>query len=441
MSFSDRFKTRKAIVALSAGTHFAAQFTRTIVALITIPLLLKYLDKEIFGLWMIALSLVALIGFAQGAVSTAFINNFSNSKSTQDVTDKLVSAFYINFMISVVSLIFVFTLAFVIPWRNIYNIAAMNEVEVSQLIFVVLAAFAVSFICQLPKFFFIGNFQAPIGHIIEICATILSGIAAISAIYYRQPLWVIALFMTVIRQILCLIIGMAFIFKQFNLNWRYNKNSFNETRELILRDGGLLLIIQCAFALGTHTDLTLIGIFSNVSNAGDYAIVQKIFSLPIMLALFVNFALWPAFARAKADGDIDWIKRIFLRNIVILAVFSCLFSVIVGLNFDWILQVWLNQDLKISPWLIWGMMAWLIVVTPSKTVATLIKSQGAFKTLATLAVFMVLINIPISIYLIKLIGEPGAVWGTVVSYILAYIIPYLFIVPGILSRPKSTATY
>ena len=115
MIFKDRLKSRKVIVALSAGMHFGAQLTRTIVALITIPLLLKYLDREVFGVWMIALSLVALIGFAQGAVSTAFINSFSLTKSDQDTSEKLVSAFYINSMISIVALILVFVLSYFIP--------------------------------------------------------------------------------------------------------------------------------------------------------------------------------------------------------------------------------------------------------------------------------------------------------------------------------------
>jgi len=421
---------KRSLLFFNGGLHAVAQGVRTFVTLITIPLLFRYLGKDTFGLWMIALSFISMIGFIQGGISGTMINIAAKAQTPEVLAKRVSGALYTTILIATLILPLGLMAAYYIPWRRLFQATDLiSQADMVRLLFVLFGSFCFSIVSQVPKFVLIGDMKAYLSHSADIIATIISGLAVILAIYFKQPLWVIAFAFSFGREIPLLILGLGL------LKWRLKLPNFlrlkfdKDTSTILFKSGALLMITQAAFALANHSDLTLIGIYGDLSDAGDYAIMQRVFAIPMMILIFVSLALWPAFSKAKMEGSIDWISRIFLKNIFLLTSFAILFGVSVALSINPLLTLWLGETQHIDPLLVWGMVGWIIITVPIGMTTELFKSLDKFRSLAILSVLMVSLNVPVSIYLIKIHGAAGAILGTLIANIVFYAIPFIFMVP------------
>lgn len=428
----------KSLLIFNGGMHALAQGIRLIITLITIPILLNYLGKETFGLWMISLSFISLIGFLQGGLSGAMINVVAHADDGEDLSHRVSTALTLTSLIALTLIPLAAIIAYYVSWRTLFSAEDLiSRSNMSRLIFVLLCSFAISFVTQVPRFTLIGNMKAYAAHAIEVIAIIISGGSILLSVYFKQPLWVIAFAFAFGRQIPLLIMGLILMKWQLNLSNLSKPHLDPKFVKTLLTSGGLLAVVQASYGLANHSDLTLIGIYGNLEGAGDYSIMQRVFSIPMLILLFVSLALWPAFAKAKASGSISWIKRVFTQNLLALTSFAIIFSVIVGLSIDPLLVLWLGERQDVDPLLIWGMVAWVIITVPVGAANEFLKSMDEFRLLAYLCIAMVVLNIPISIYLIKIHGEAGAVLGSVIANTICLAIPLTIMIPKVLRKMKA----
>ena len=426
--------SRRLGIILNGSMHAVSQVIRTIVAFVTIPIILGYLGKEAFGIWMIALSFLTLIGFFQGGVAGSLINLIAQSKNDfKDISDTLSSAISLTLILGLIISAISTSLAFLCPWEKLFASAGIiSERDIILLILVLGCGAGFSLVSAVPKFALIGNQQAYWAHSIDIIAALISAVLVISAALTKQPIWVLALAFSFGRQLPLFILGVAFLTFKIGIK-KFLKFSLDpKTTRLLLGTGGLLTIIQISHALANHADLTLIGIFNDLGGAADYALTQKLFTLPIIGMSFVNLALWPVFAKAQSDGDTDWIMKIFRRNIIITSLLACIFAITMGLSLNWILKLWVGDKIHIGSLLILGMVLKTIMIVPISNMSNLLRSLDLFKFIAVLSACMVIVNVPVSIWLIKKIGPAGAIFGTVISYAIFFAIPYLTRAPKLI---------
>ena len=431
---SPKAMTRKFTLVLNGSTHAASQVIRTAVAFTTIPIILNYLGKDAFGIWMIALSLLSLIGFMQGGVSGALINLIAKSKSSlKDMSNTLAATLSLTSLLAVLISAIGAIVAICCPWERLFSSQGIvSQRELALLIFILCSAAGFSLVALVPKFALIGNQQAYWAHGIDIIATLISGGLVISAAQTKQPIWLLALAFAFGRQVPLFLMGIGFLKFKLKLKGLLQFQLDTATTRLLLGAGGLLTIIQISHALANHTDLTLIGIYGDLGNAADYALVQKLFTLPVLIMSFLDLALWPAFTKAKADGDTIWIMRVFRRNLFVTSLATLLFAICMGLALNWMLKLWVGDRVRVGELLIWGMVLKTILIVPISNVNNLLKSLGLFRFMAILFACMVVANVPISIFLIRRIGAAGAVFGSVVAYSIFLVIPYVVKAPNLI---------
>ena len=423
----------RSLLIFNGSMHAVSQALRTLITLLIIPMMLNYLGKNLFGLWMIALSFIMLIGFVQGGISGSLINIVASAPDDKDELSKTVaSAISITSIIALGLTALAAIIAYTVPWVQIFKADGLITAnDLSRLVFVLFASFAFSLIALVPKFTLIGYMQAYWAHLSDIFATCVSAVLIILMIQLKQPLWIIALAFSFGRQIPLFLIGLFLLHKQLGLRGVLQFQVNRAIASTMLKAGGLLSIIQAAYALANHADLTLIGIFGDLQGAGDYSILQRIYAIPMVLLSFVSLALWPAFNKAKANGSIDWMKRVFARNLLLLSTFSICFALTLSLLLEWLLNIWLGSRQNIDTYLVWGMAIWVMITVPIGVATEFLKSTDYFKVLATTSLAMVVINVPASIFFIKSYGEAGAIMGTIVANVLCYLIPLAIMVPRV----------
>ena len=428
--------TRNSVLFLNGSMHAISQVIRTAVTFLTIPLILKYLGKDAFGIWMIALSFLSIIGFMQGGISGALVNLIAKSKhDLQEISKTLAATFTLSSLIALSISVIAAVAAIYCPWERIFSSkGVISPSELSLLIFILCSAAGFSIVAFVPKFALIGNQEAYWAHFIDIAATLISGGLVIAAVLTKQPIWVLALAFSFGRHIPLFLIGICFLKFHLKLKGLLYFGLEKTTTRLLLGTGGLLTIIQISYALSNHADLTLIGIYADLGNAADYALVQKLFMLPIVLMSFINLALWPAFAKARVEGEGAWIMKVFKKNIFLTSVFAGVFTLAMAYSLNFILSMWVGQSQKIDTLLILGMAIHTAITIPLSNVNNLMISLGLFKFMASLFACMVLVNVPISIVLIINYGAAGAVMGTIIANFIFLIIPYFIFSPKLISE-------
>jgi O-antigen/teichoic acid export membrane protein len=143
--------------------------------------------------------------------------------------------------------------------------------------------------------------------------------------------------------------------------------------------------------------------------------------------------LWPAYREAFASGDMEWVKRVFVKSIrwaLFISIPSAFMLVMLG---GWIIELWVGQEMVPSMALLIGCGIWLVLMTIGNALGVFLNGLQLVKIQIIIATSSAIMNVLISIFLIKTIGVVGAVFGSVISYVIFAILPYFVIVKKILS--------
>src|SRR6185436_13107214 len=99
----ERSRERDRRIALTAVSSAAATGIGAVVSLITIPLTVRYLGTQGYGLWVTIASATALLSFADLGLSSGLVNAISETQATHDVRAArrfVASAFYLLVLIA-----------------------------------------------------------------------------------------------------------------------------------------------------------------------------------------------------------------------------------------------------------------------------------------------------------------------------------------------------
>lgn len=414
--------------------------TRILATLITFPSLLSYLGQERFGLWLLSLSLMGLLGFAYAGVAGATVTEVS--RSSRDPSNESVRLATTN--ATAISLVYGFicaTVGLVACWQ--FDLAqflglgpAVPKMEANSLILALSLLLGFGFPANVPKFVLIGTMRGAIAYGIEILGVAVSAAALFLAIYLRQPLDILAISFLAPQYLLMLILGGAQLhFSGIPLFSRLYlmKDKFF----MMLGEGWKLALGQASFAIASHTHLTLISVILGAAAAVPYGIAQRVFGVPIMFLTMGNDALWPALARADANGERLWVRRAFMHALIAMTVVSSVASIFIWLLYEPLTHFWLGVNVMTNPLLVSGMAVYVVINMIVHTNATLLRSTGKTTFLTRALIAMMLLNVPLSVLLIHFIGAAGAIWAIVISYVVCLMLPFAWKVPRLLADQKS----
>lgn len=178
--------------------------------------------------------------------------------------------------------------------------------------------------------------------------------------------------------------------------------------------------------LSVQADRLIIGSVLNVSAVTTYTIITKPYFLlrGLVTAGFPTFQ--PALSGTYLSGSAETYKDLsgrVIRTALVVVVSLCGFIVAF---FYPLLETWLHTT-KYHPYVIWGMLSLLIVCitmlyTPHfRTLA----NSARLKDILRLSVYMVPLNVVISILLSKTLGFQGVIIGTLVQIIVECIYIYI----------------
>lgn len=417
------------LVALTAVTGMVLQVSRPLASLLTIPFLLDKLGSAGLGVWMIALSLMGLMSTLNSGLSIALVTRASraNDDASAEATESLsVTATIIALITAALLMTVCLPPVLLIDWTTLLALeSAAQGWEVKELLVALIAIMALGFVAAVPKQIMLGRLHGFVSHAIDIVAVVVGAIALIVGLLLDFPLWALAVVFMGPAPVMGILGGVAYLRHQrirYFVPSRFRRDVFRSLGE----DSYKMVGYHAAYSVSSQTDIFLIGALVGAQASAIYGVAQRIFSLPIMFALAVTNAQWPALAKADAAGDYAKFDQILRSTLRALAAFGFAIGLAIALAYPNILLLWLGRDLNTDIMLIVGQAIWipLAIIVTLYDISFRARDETGF--LAKHMIMMAVVNIVCSLALVQTIGYAGAIWGTIIGYAAVLLIPYLY---------------
>lgn len=433
-----RSQERYRRIALSALASAGARGVAILTTLVSVPLTLNYLGPERYGLWMIISSFIAFLGLSNFGLGAGLRNALAEAHGQED---RETAAQYVSGafgMLAGISLLLalIFGLLYpFIPWPRLFNVTSAQAIAEAG------PAVLVFFFCFLLKQFLslIDNIQ--IGYqegyknsLWVGLGNVLGLAGVLTAIYLKAGLPWLVLAMAG-GPLLGALLNGFFLFS-YERPWllpRWAKPSPAALKK-VTHIGMLFFVLQIANILGNESNNLVLAQMLGAATVTQFNVPMKLFYFtPFILSFFLD-PLWPAYGEALARRDVAWIKKTFVRSIILALSVNLPATVLLVAFAPKILYFWVGDKVTPSFSLLAGLGIWTVLNSALGPLAMLLNGTNAINFQMICWLLNGVVNLALSITLVHFIGISGVIFGSVISFILCVLIPSTFYVPRLFAR-------
>ncbi len=423
-------RSRRLLQAVSTGA--AARILSSALTLVSLPLAVRYLGAERYGVWATITTTVVWINLLDLGVANTLTNHISRAYAFED---KLSAARAItNALLVTISLALVLGLAFVpiwhrIGWTSLFNVSTnvsawdvrLTVLAAAMLMLLALPANLVGKILAGYQELHFANLAIGLGALAN-----LAGLAAGVWLGVSMP----ALFLmsagcaTLISFTTLLLVVLWY--KPW-LRPRISLASFQTAKEL-MSSGSSFFFIQVAGVVVFSSDNLVVSHYLGAAEVTPYSVTWRFVGMAAILQSLLFPALWPAYAEAYARGDLGWIRRSFSR--VMKGTLALNLGAVIALMFlgRTLIRWWAGPAAVPTLYLLGAMGIWAIINGFMNVESCLLAALGRTREQAALSVVAAVVNLSLSIALVRHIGSVGVIAGTILSYVFVLVIPQSLIV-------------
>jgi len=393
-----------------------------------LPLMIHYLGQEKFGVWSTMLSIVSWVVFFDLGVGNGLRNKLSEVLAKGLITEakQYVSSGYT--LIGAVALLFFAVAgagAMFVPWQMVFNIQTISEEMLRNAVLLMILVLAINFWLGLINQVLNAVQKSAVSGFGQLLSNLLALVGLYGLVAFsKEPS----------LMLMAIVYGSGLIVSNVSLSiWFYMQRrellpslslDIDHVRPL-LSLGLRFFVIQCAVLVIFTTDKILITQLLGPQYVSQYDVVFKLFGVMTMIYGIVSAPLWSAYTDAYHRGDMVWIRNV-LRQQVKIFMAICLATVGLILIAKPVIALWVGKGINAPFVLVISMAAFTIVSVWNNVFAFIVNGIGAIELQLKTAVVGMLVNIPLSIVLVKFwgMGVDGVVWATVIS-----LLPFSLLAP------------
>ena len=409
-----------------------SKFITSAVMIISVPLTIKYLGTESFGLWMTLSSVLLILNpFADLGLGVSYMNKISESIGKQDrnLARKYTSnAIFIVSTVAVILLLLFLLLNPFINWAEFLKLKteiAASQVHNAMISLIIL--FAIGLPLVIVEKFQEGNQEGYFSNLWQSVGTLMS-LGGICFVVYFQLGLTALIYATLGFTILLRLLNFIFQF-YFKKKWAAPKVKDIDVAitKNLLKTGMIFFVMDVFQVIGYSSDNFVISNILGASSVALYGVVQKLSLLALIFGAFTG-SLWPAYTEALARGDYSWVKRTIKKTIIINLVLGILIGVFVTTCGSWIIYKWTGGRLLPSTSLLLGFSFFIVVNGLVGSCAIIYNSSFILKWQLPLIIVSAFSSIILKVFLCRNYGISGVIWATVISYTLFYLLPSWIII-------------
>jgi O-antigen/teichoic acid export membrane protein len=433
----ERSRERNRRVALTAVASGFATVVRMLVALISIPLTVRYLGAEQYGLWVTIASVTALLGFADLGLSSGLVNGISETQASNDQASArrfVASTFY---LLAVVALVLAVAFAAIygsVSWSSVFNVtsseaAAVAGPALAVFVGVTLVGLPVGIAPRVRSGYQEGwanGIWDSVGTVVSLLALVVAVVAGASLPWLVLALGGGALTASLLN-------GWSILRTRPWLRPRV-RDVTRRAAGRMLRLGVLFFIVQVAGVAAVETDNIVIARLLGAESVAQYAIPMRLFLFVPLVSNLVITPLWPAYREALIRRDLAWVTRTMRRSLLATCAWGVVVSSLLVLFGGPIVRVWAGGDISPDTALLLALGAFSVLLCVGQALAVYMNAANVVGFQAVCLSVMVVLNLALSIFLTNAIGISGPAWGSAISLALVVIVPYAVYVRSSMTR-------
>lgn len=384
---------------------------------LSVPLLIKALGVEQYGIWITVFSLFGWIYFLDLGISNssknkltiAFLNN--NKDANEYITTSYICLVFI-------AIIFLISFSVVISLVNISTLLniQLEEWYVKTLFFITLFSFVTVFILSIYKQFYYALQKASV---VEFSMMLYNGIVFFLLYFFIVYFESSLISTTIIYGASNIIVCLIFTYNFFKKEKKYYFSIKNFKTQKINELSGISInffIIQICVLIILATDNILIITLLEPADVTSYNNAFKLFQLFLIISTLIQSPLWSLYTDAYHNKDIEWIKSTINKLNYLLIPLVLLVAITIYLG-PKILALWINEDIFYDPKLLLFMGLFVIIRIYGEIYINFLNGIGRIKIQLVVSIFAAIINIPLSIVFVKLfdLGNSGVILATLIS--------------------------
>ena len=433
-----RAKERHRHIAWTSVTAATAKGAAGLAMLISVPLTLGYLGPERFGMWMTISAVVTMLGFADFGLSNGVLNavaHASGRDADREIRRIISSGLVMLCIVSAIILLIFSGIYPLVSWASAFNVVTMTAAaETGSVVLVLMLCFIATLPLGVTQKIQMGLQEGYWANLWETLGSIGGLLGILVAIRLEAGLQWIALAMVGVPIVFRAINTLVFFgFQKSMFRPRLGSVDFNVVKGLT-RTGFLFFILQIAVIVGFQSDNIIIARILGVEAVAGYDVALKMSTLPAMFIGLLIAAQWPAYGEALTRGDTNWIRSTFSKTLRLSLSVAIPFAFVLLLWGGDIIRMWAGPDVVPSTALMAGMAAWSLLLVIGVVVSALLNGLHVVRFQVICAMLMAIGNILLSVFLVRNIGVSGAIFGTLVAYLIFTLLPYWYYVPRHLNR-------
>jgi len=420
---------RKNIIVKNVSLGLLYKVLNMGVAFITIPVLLKFLNTEQYGLWVTIFSIVNVIIYIDGGVTNGLKTKLTEALSNHNVKlakEYISTAYFSIIFFSAFILVLGSLSIYIIDFNDLLN-TSVSENTLKITIFITLLSMTIGYILMLYKSLFYASQKSAtveLSMLIYQCINLFFLIFALK--YFQSSLVYVALFYGIATILIGVLFSIFFFSQQKELlpsKKFFKKEVFHNLFGLSIN----FFLIQLCMIIIFSTDNLIISNYLGPSEVTNYDIVLKLFQVTITFSVIIQDPFWALYSDAFVKNDFNWIKKTLKKWNLLFLPFSLLILILIFVAKP-LIRFWIQKDLEISTNLIVFMGIFVLVRVYGIIYMTFLNGIGKIKLQMWLYIFGAFINIPLSIYFVKYhnLGSSGVILGTIMSILtMSVVLPIL----------------
>lgn len=391
-------------------------------SLVMVPVLLDWLGTTQYGIWLTIQAVVGWFMLFDLGLGNGLRNKLAEAlaKDQPELARSYVSTAYA--VISVIAgFLFVgFLLAgFFIDWTGVFNAEAGLAASLSATMTIVFAFFSVQFVFQLVKMILMADQRPALAGLINTVGTILALLCVLAVVKLAPGNLVLVAAIVSGTNVLVLILAN---FWAFGGKYAALKPSLKFIRAQHVRSltgiGVHFFILQGAALVVFATDNMIITQLIGPEAVPAYNIAFKYFNLVMVFFTILTLPYWSAFTEAFHKSDFDWIKRT-VRGLMKIWMLSLLVVAFMLLAAPAVYQIWVGDQITVPLGLSITFAVWVSLSSGIAVFSNFLSGVGKIRLSVYHAVFVMIINIPLSVWLAGPcgLGSTGVILASVLGMV------------------------
>lgn len=428
-----RRRYRRILAALLSAV--VGKGATVLVNLIAVPLLVRYMGPEEYGLWVTISTMAGMLIILDVGTANSLTNLISEAYA-HDRRDAASSYFASAFwsMLAIISAAGIIARLVwpLISWSALFHI---QDARLAAPLSMAVAAAIAVFLCGLPAALgarVLAGYQEL--HTVNFLTAICSLLSLVCFVI------LVALKATLPWFVVCSI-GSPVAANMLSVVWVLVRkpwmslNPLKVRRDVIGRiysSGSQFFLIQLGGLVVFSSDNLVISHYLSPADVTPYSIIWRIVGYVNLLQMLTNPALWPAYAEAWQRGDVAWVRKTY-NGVRWTTATSLICGIAILVPFGRsLIRLWAGPAAVPSTSLLRLMCVWMILFAWTNQQSILMGAVSRMRLQSITSLTAAILNLVLTILWVRPFGTVGVLLATIVTYVVFILFTQCWVVRSIL---------